>query len=83
MTDRSRRTSSDGQVVLSPCVPRGQRGHRRLLDLRRNTTLGQPDAHIDKAANVLLRTSQGTFPVVDGNGSYVGILSLNVRRPQP
>jgi CBS-domain-containing membrane protein len=50
------------------------RGHRGLLGLRRNTTLGQPDTHIDKAANVLLQTSQRTFPVVDGNGSFVGTL---------
>jgi Zn-dependent protease len=34
----------------------------------------QPDTHIDEAVNVLLQTSQGTFPVVDGNGSFVGIL---------
>ena len=34
----------------------------------------QPDTHIDKAVNVLLQTSQGTFPVVDGNGSFAGIL---------
>jgi CBS domain-containing protein len=34
----------------------------------------QPDTHIDEAVNVLLQTSQGTFPVVDGNGSFVGAL---------
>jgi uncharacterized membrane protein len=34
----------------------------------------QPDTHIDEAINVLLQTSQGTFPVVDGNGSFVGAL---------
>ena len=34
----------------------------------------QPDAHIDEAVNVLLQTSQGTFPVVDANGNLVGVL---------
>jgi predicted transcriptional regulator len=34
----------------------------------------QPETHIDEAVNVLLQTSQGTFPVVDGNGSFVGTL---------
>jgi stage IV sporulation protein FB len=34
----------------------------------------QPATHIDEAVNVLLQTSQGAFPVVDGNGSLVGIL---------
>ncbi|MDL2403927.1 CBS domain-containing protein, partial [Rhizobium mayense] len=34
----------------------------------------QPDTHIDEAINVLLQTSQGAFPVRDGNGSLVGIL---------
>jgi Zn-dependent protease len=34
----------------------------------------QPATHIDEAVNVLLQTSQGAFPVVDNNGSLVGIL---------
>jgi Zn-dependent protease/CBS domain-containing protein len=34
----------------------------------------QPDTHIDEAVNVLLRTSQGAFPVVDANGRLVGVL---------
>jgi len=38
----------------------------------------QPDTHIDEAVNVLLQTSQGTFPVVDGNGNFVGILKFRL-----
>ena len=34
----------------------------------------QPDTPIDEAVNVLLHTSQGLFPVIDRNGSFVGIL---------
>ncbi|MER9757115.1 site-2 protease family protein [Mesorhizobium sp. M0166] len=34
----------------------------------------QPDTHIDDAVEALLRTEQRTFPVVDGNGGFVGIL---------
>lgn len=34
----------------------------------------QPDTHIDEAVNVLLQTLQGAFPVVDANGSLVGVL---------
>lgn len=34
----------------------------------------RPDTQIDEAVNVLMQTAQGTFPVVDGNGSFVGIL---------
>ncbi len=33
-----------------------------------------PDEHVDAAVETLLRTSQGTFPVVDGMGRPVGVL---------
>ena len=33
-----------------------------------------PDAHVDEAVQTLLRTSQGEFPVVDGDGKPVGLL---------
>ena len=33
-----------------------------------------PETYIDEAVNVLIQTSQGTFPVVDGNGRFVGLL---------
>jgi stage IV sporulation protein FB len=36
-----------------------------------------PDAHIDAAVETLLRTSQGEFPVVDGQGRPVGLLTRN------
>jgi stage IV sporulation protein FB len=34
----------------------------------------RPETHIDEAVNVLLQTAQRTFPVVDGNGSFAGVL---------
>ncbi len=34
-----------------------------------------PDAHIDRAVETLMRTSQSEFPVVDHAGSLVGVLS--------
>jgi Zn-dependent protease/CBS domain-containing protein len=36
-----------------------------------------PDEHVDAAVEVLLRTSQGEFPVVDGLGRPVGLLVRN------
>ena len=33
-----------------------------------------PQAHIDEAVQILLHTSQGEFPVVDGTGKPVGVL---------
>ena len=41
---------------------------------KRSSSPLQPETHIDEAVNVLLQTSQGTFPVVEGNGSFVGTL---------
>jgi stage IV sporulation protein FB len=34
----------------------------------------QPNTHLNEAVNVLLQTSQRTFPVVDGNGRFIGSL---------
>jgi len=36
-----------------------------------------PDEHVDAAVQTLLRTSQGEFPVVDGQGKPVGVLMRN------
>jgi len=36
-----------------------------------------PDEHVDAAVQTLLRTSQGEFPVVDGDGRPLGVLMRN------
>jgi Zn-dependent protease/CBS domain-containing protein len=36
-----------------------------------------PDEHVDAAVETLLRTNQGEFPVVDGNGRPLGVLVRN------
>jgi Zn-dependent protease/CBS domain-containing protein len=36
-----------------------------------------PDEHVDAAVQTLLRTSQGEFPVVDGDGQPLGVLMRN------
>ncbi len=36
-----------------------------------------PDEHVDIAVQTLLRTSQGEFPVVDGQGKPLGVLMRN------
>ncbi len=36
-----------------------------------------PDEHVDAAVETLLRTSQGEFPVVDGQGKPLGVLMRN------
>jgi stage IV sporulation protein FB len=48
----------------------------------------KPDTHIDEAVNVVLQTSQGVFPVVDGRGNLVGALDRanilqSVKRAEP
>jgi Zn-dependent protease len=63
--------ASEAHSVALRAVSRGVPVSQAMM--RHFVTL-QPDAHIDEAVNVLLQTSQGAFPVVDSNGSLVGIL---------
>jgi Zn-dependent protease len=63
--------ASEAHSVALRAVSRGVPVSQAMM--RHFVTL-QPATHIDEAVNVLLQTSQGAFPVVDGNGSLVGIL---------
>jgi stage IV sporulation protein FB len=63
--------ASEAHSVALRAVSRGVPVSQAMM--RHFVTL-QPETHIDEAANVLLQTSQRTFPVVDGNGSFVGAL---------
>jgi stage IV sporulation protein FB len=63
--------ASEAHSVALRAVSRGVPVSQAMM--RHFVTL-QPETHIDEAVNVLLQTSQRTFPVVDGNGSFVGTL---------
>jgi CBS domain-containing protein len=63
--------ASEAHSVALRAVSRGVPVSQAMM--RHFVTL-QPETHIDEAVNVLLQTSQGAFPVVDGNGSLVGVL---------
>jgi stage IV sporulation protein FB len=63
--------ASEAHSVALRAVSRGVPVSQAMM--RHFVTL-QPETQIDEAVNVLLQTSQGTFPVVDGNGSFVGLL---------
>jgi stage IV sporulation protein FB len=63
--------ASEAHSVALRAVSRGVPVSQAMM---RNFVTLQPDTHIDEAVNVLLQTSQGTFPLVDRNGSLVGTL---------
>jgi stage IV sporulation protein FB len=63
--------ASEAHSVALRAVSRGVPVSQAMMS--RFATL-QPDTHIDEAVNILLQTSQRTFPVVDGKGSFIGIL---------
>jgi stage IV sporulation protein FB len=63
--------ASEAHSVALRAVSRGVPVSQAMM--RHFVTL-QPETPIEEAVNVLLQTSQGTFPVVDGNGSFVGTL---------
>jgi Zn-dependent protease/CBS domain-containing protein len=63
--------ASEAHSVALRAVSRGVPVSQAMM--RHFVTL-QPETHIDEAVNVLLQTSQGTFPVVDNNGSLVGTI---------
>ena len=66
--------SAEAHLVATRAMARGMPVTAAMLT--RFSTL-TPDEHIDAAVETLLRTSQSEFPVVDGDGRPLGILSRN------
>jgi stage IV sporulation protein FB len=63
--------ASEAHSVALRAVSRGVPVSRAMM---RHFVSLRPETLIDEAVNLLLQTSQGTFPVLDGNGRLVGIL---------
>jgi stage IV sporulation protein FB len=63
--------SSEAHTVALRAVSRGVPVRQAMMT--HFVTL-QPETHIDEAVKTLLQTAQGAFPVIDGSGTFVGIL---------
>lgn len=63
--------SSEAHSVALRAVSRGVPVRQAMMT--HFVTL-QPETHMDEAVKILLQTAQKTFPVVDGHGSFVGVL---------
>ena len=66
--------ASEAQLVAVRAMSRGVPISAAMVTQFATLT---PDASIDEAIETLLRTSQNEFPVVDGAGHPVGVLSRN------
>ena len=66
--------SSEARLVAVRAMSRGVPISAAMMTQFSTLT---PDASIDEAVETLLRTSQNEFPVVDGAGHPVGVLSRN------
>lgn len=63
--------SSEAHSVALRAVSRGVPVRQAMMT---NFVTLRPESHIDEAVNVLLQTGQRTFPVVDSNGRFIGVL---------
>ncbi len=66
--------SSEAHLVAICAMARGVPVTAAMLTQFATLT---PDEHVDTAVETLLRTSQGEFPVVDGEGHPLGVLARN------
>jgi len=66
--------SSEAHLVATRAMSRGVPVTAAMVTQFATLT---PDEHVDAAVETLLRTSQGEFPVVDGNGRPLGVLARN------
>src|SRR5215831_15137584 len=66
--------SSEAHLVATRAMSRGVPVTSAMLTQFVTLT---PDEHVDAAVQTLLRTRQGEFPVVDGNGRPMGVLGRN------
>ncbi len=66
--------SSEAHIVATRAMSRGVPVTAAMVTQFATLT---PDEHVDAAVETLLRTSQGEFPVVDGQGRPLGVLARN------
>ncbi|MFA6266473.1 MAG: site-2 protease family protein [Pseudolabrys sp.] len=64
--------SSEAHMVALRAVSRGVPVSHAMMT---KFAVLAPEAHVDEAVQTLLATSQGEFPVVDGTGKPVGLLT--------
>ena len=66
--------SAEAHIVASRALSRGVPITAAMMTQFVTLT---PDEHVDTAVEMLLRTRQGEFPVIDANGHPVGVLGRN------